>query len=314
MIRTHISRIVFAWVAIIIIVALFGDVSIAATDAGRTSADFLLIGSGARAAGMAGAYSAVSEGAITAHWNPSGLANLEHTEVALGHFAWFQDITVEQAAVAFPVGDRLTMATSITFVNYGTIEGYDLSGAATGELSAYDLAGGVSLGYFVRDDLAIGVTAKYINQRLDVYTASAFALDLGLRYELPRVSLAAVLTNIGTKLKFDEQAENLPSAVKLGVAARPLDAGLVTSLELEKRIHGDFLIRQGFELGFDDKYFLRTGYDYLPSQNGRMLATGITMGAGVKLGFAEFDYAYTPNDKSTTEDLHRFSVVFPFNR
>ena len=69
---------------------------------------------------------------------------------------------------------------------------------------------------------------------------------------------------------------------------------------------------QGIELGFDEMYFLRAGVDYLPAQDGRRLATGISAGAGLRLKFAEFDYAFTPNDKSTCEDLHRFTITFLF--
>ena len=58
-----------------------------------------------------------------------------------------------------------------------------LGSSEAGKVGEFEghLAGGISVGYLLRDDLAIGATAKYVNQRLDVYTASAFALDLGLK-------------------------------------------------------------------------------------------------------------------------------------
>jgi len=88
-------RIILGWVLLIIVVALIGKVSVAASNAGRTAADFLLIGVGARAAGMGGAYTVVSEGALASYWNPAGLSDVEGGEVVLGHFSWFQDITME---------------------------------------------------------------------------------------------------------------------------------------------------------------------------------------------------------------------------
>jgi hypothetical protein len=48
----------------------------------------------------------------------------------------------------------------------------------------------------------------------------------------------------------------------------------------------------------------------MPAQDGRRLATGMSAGAGLRLDFAEIDYAFTPNDKSTSEDLHRFTLTF----
>jgi len=293
-----------------LVAALLGDVSVAASDVGRTSADFLQIGVGARAAGMGGAYTAISEGAIASYWNPAGLAGLQGTEISFGHFSWYQDITVEQGNFAFALNDRMTMGASVTYVNYGTVEGYDASGAATGDLTVYDMTGGLSMGYQVSDAFSIGVTGKYITQKLDEYSASAFAADLGVKYRFSRVTLAAAVTNVGSKMTFDQEAENLPGAVRFGVAVRPFDAPVETSLDFEQRFYGDFLLRQGIELGFGDQYHLRTGYNYLPSQDGRSAATSIAVGAGVSFDFADFDYAYTPDDKATAEDLHRFSIVF----
>ena len=70
--------------------------------------------------------------------------------------------------------------------------------------------------------------------------------------------------------------------------------------------------RQGLELGFSERYFLRTGYDYMPGQNERWLATRISVGGGLRLDAAAIDYSFTPNDKSTTEDIHRFTVSYSF--
>ena len=52
----------------------------------------------------------------------------------------------------------------------------------------------------------------------------------------------------------------------------------------------------------------------MPAQTGRWMATGISLGAGIRFDFAEIDYAFTPNDKSTSEDLHRFTLTFKFSQ
>lgn len=314
MIKRSLLRIILVRIIVAVVLAIFGEVTIAATNVGRTAADFLLIGQGARAAGLGGAFTAVSTGATAAYWNPAGLAAMDNGQVALGHFSWFQDISVEQASLGFPVSDGLVAAVSITYVNYGTIEGYDISGNSTGQIAAYDWSGGVSLGYSLTESLALGLTGKYINQRLDDLSASAFAADIGLKYDAEAFTLAATVANLGSKLTFDQVPESLPATVRLGLALQPFSGAVGTSLEFEKRFQGDFVIRQGIELGFSERYFLRTGYDYLPAQDGRWLATGLSLGAGARFDFAEFDYAFTPNDKSTTEDLHRFTVTFLFSR
>jgi len=309
MIKYSLTRLILVWIALIIFAALVGDVAVAGSDVGRTSADFLQIGQGARAAGFGGAYTAVSDGAVSAYWNPAGLAGLERTEVSLGHFSWFQDITVEQASFALPLDVGPVLAASITYVNYGTIDGYDAAGVPTGELTAYDWVGGISVGYPVTEALSVGLTGKFVNQRLDEYTASTFAADLAFKYRLAGFAVGGAITNIGGKMTFDTESEDLPSAARLGVAAMPFDGALIASLDVEQRFQGDLIVRQGCEFGFQERYFLRAGYDYLPGQDGQGLSTAISFGGGLKFDFADIDYAYTPNDKSTSEDLHRFSVI-----
>jgi len=305
-------RILLVWIVLLAIAALFGEVTLAETNVGRTAADFLLIGHGARAAGLGGAYTAVSDEATAAYWNPAGLSALNGTRVSLGHFAWFQDITVEQISLGTPIGDRFSAAVSATYLNYGSIPGYDIDGQPDGDIVAYDWAGGLSLAMALSESVAVGVSGKYVNQRLDDQSASAYAADIGFRYNAESFAVGLTVSNLGSRLQFDHVAEKLPAAARIGLLLRPFATDVATSLEFEKRLHGDFFVRQGLELGFSDMYYLRAGYDYLTAQQGRQLAMGMSLGGGVRLDFAEFDYAFTPNDKSTSEDLHRFTLTFLF--
>ena len=70
MMKKTVWKITLIWLVTVACLCLFGSVTLAETNAGRTSADFLQIGHGARAAGLGGAYTAVAEGAISAYWNP----------------------------------------------------------------------------------------------------------------------------------------------------------------------------------------------------------------------------------------------------
>jgi len=299
--------------AILSVAFLFGGDGVSgATDVGRTAADFLMIGHGARAAALGGAYTAMASGPTAAYWNPAGLADLDQTGLSVGHFAWLQDIKVEQFSLGKPLGDRFSTALSATYVNYGQIDGYDVDGNAAGDLVAYDWVGGLSIGVGLTESFSVGMTGKYVNQRLDDISASAFAADFGVHYRAESFALGAAVVNVGSKMTFDQTAEKLPAALRVGVMVRPFSEALVTSLEVEQRFYGDLYVRQGLELGFSDQYFLRAGYDYLPAQDGRWLATGITLGAGLHLGMVEADYAFTPNDHSTSEDLHRFTLTFLF--
>jgi len=310
--RKTINRIVISWIIIILIVAFFGKVTIAASDGGRTSADFLQIGLGADAAGMGGAYTAVSTGAISTYWNPAGLAGMDGHQVALGHFSWLQDINLEHGSFAYSLDNGTVLAASMTFLSYGKIEGYDADGYSTGDLNAYDWAGGLSAGYTINENLSIGITGKVINQKLDEVSASAFAADFGVRCQMEKVTFALVMSNFGTKLKFEDTEEKLPATARIGIAASPFNNSFVTALEFEKKINGRSILRYGVELNFEDQYFIRSGYKYYTDQTDDN-SMSLSIGAGVRFKMAKIDYAYTLKDKLSDEDIHRFSLVFFLN-
>ena len=308
--KRTIDKLIFAWIILIIIAALVGNVSVAATNGGRTAADFLQIGVGARAAAMGGAYTSLSTGADAAYWNPAALASQSHYEISFSHFSWYQDLNLEHGSAVAQLNERFSIGASVTYLGYGEIDGYDVDGNYVGGISSYDWAGGLSLGYRVSDHLALGVTGKYINQRLDEYSGTAFAGDVGIRYQLDRVTVAAAATNIGSGLQFVSVEEDLPAAARFGVAVRPFAADFQTALEIEKAFKGDAVIRHGMELGFENRYFLRTGYNIFLADETHAFSEGMSFGAGLRFGVAQLDYAYSLRDQYSSEDLHRFSLTF----
>ncbi len=281
------------------------------SDGGRAAADFLRIGYGARAAGMGGAFTAVSEGAEAVYWNPAAVVGMDSFgEVALGHFVWYQDISVEHGAAAFSLGDDLTLGAAIAFLDYGTIAGYADDGSATNDLiSAYDISGCVTLSAQITDQLSAGVSAKLVNQKLDDISGSGAAFDAGLKFTAGDFDLAAVVANVGPALEFDGTREPLPAVARLGLAWNASDLALLT-LDFEKPERGDITFRQGIELDFSGQYFLRAGLRVAPESPVAGLSASASFGGGLRLGGTEINYAFTPSDQFSSSLLHRFSVVF----
>lgn len=109
MVRVRIKWITVGWLLLVAALALLGDISVAATGTGSTAANFLNIGPGARAAGMGGAFTAVSEGALATYWNPAGLSTAEGGEIALGHFSWYGSSSLQNASAAFKLDDKTSI-------------------------------------------------------------------------------------------------------------------------------------------------------------------------------------------------------------
>ena len=314
MYRRTLKRIGLGLVILIVLTAFVGRITIAASNNGLTAANFLAIGMGAGASAMGDANTASSHGSSAAYWNPAGLAGLEKAEIMLSHFSWFQDTKLEHGVIAFPLGEKVTLATSITYLGYGQIRGYDLSGEYTGELSSYDLAGGVSLGFRATGNLSVGVTVKYVSQRMADVNGSTFAGDFGVKYRFRWITVAGVISNVGPEVQFQKSREKLPTSSRIGFALSPFGSQFVTTFELDKRRYGRLALHQGAEYVISDQYFVRAGYTYSTDQEIRSFGSGVSLGGGVRMGSVTLDYAFTPKDNYTSDNLHRFSVSYIIGR
>src|SRR4029077_8166750 len=102
---------------------------------------------------------------------------------------------------------------SIQYLGTGDINGMDDTGAQTGTFSSYYAAYNLSYGRSLNEKLSLGVTGKLIQGKLADVSASAYAADLGAMYRFDRnLTLAASLTNLGSKLKFLSEGDALPMA------------------------------------------------------------------------------------------------------
>lgn len=309
MTKVHLGRIIIGWLVLIGLLAFLGDVSVAASNAGRAAANFLTVPVGARPAGLGGAYVAVSDDNLAAWYNPAGLAVSTNSEVSFGHVQWFQDVTMHHGGGAFRLDDNTSLAANILYVDYGKIDGFDINGASTGELEANDLAAAISIGRRFGDYLSIGVTGKYVGQRLADVSASAFAGDIGLRADFGTVTVGATLANLGTTIKFEEVEEKLPTTIRAGAGVRFLERSLLLTADYENQVYGNAVIHNGAEFNLDQRYFIRAGYFTSPESNS-YIGSGLTFGAGALLGSIKLDYAYSGSESVGSADLHRFSVSY----
>jgi hypothetical protein len=311
MVEKYIFRILFAWVLLIAICALVGDIAVAESNNARATADFLNIGVSARAAGMGGAYTSIADDASAAYWNPSGLTSIDRPQLIISHFAWYQDISYEYMAIALPVGEKYSLSIGASYLNYGTIAGYDAYDNPTGDVGGtYDMSGGLSVGYRVSERLSAGLTAKYIILSLDNNKAGAVAADFGLQYSISNYVFGLALSNVGQDIKFQDEAEKLPTSVKAGVSAYLFGATVLASMELEDQFYGDMIFKNGVEFNHLQKYFLRGGLSFLSSRAVDDYTPSYSLGAGAIFGPSQFDYTFSPSESYNSESIHRFSISF----
>ena len=124
------------WSALIIgILILTLDLISYANGPGTTTASFLKIGVGARAAAMGEAFSAVASDGTSLYWNPAGLTQLKTKEISATYNSWFEEIKQGYLSLTF-LSSRGTMGLGINYVDMGKLEGRDVEGNPTGDFTA----------------------------------------------------------------------------------------------------------------------------------------------------------------------------------
>ena len=285
----------------------------AVPDGGSNSGEFLRLGSGGRVPAPGDAMTGGAEGVASLHYNPAGLAWTDHQEVSALYQKLVLGINRGEMSFVRPYGERYGFGFGISYLDYGTIErttisraGAFVTGTAAGEFGAQDLAANFSVGGR-SGQLAWGVTGKFISSTIDEISSVAGAFDAGAQWRLPNhpFSVGAVIKNIGTGLKFDQDVENLPKVFRVGASAKFFDKKLGLYADAEKVNNEEVTTMVGAEVLLFDLVSLRAGYD------GRIdVDKGLTLGLGVETKKYEFNYAYVPfGDFGTT---HRLGMVYHF--
>ncbi|MBA3065125.1 PorV/PorQ family protein [bacterium] len=280
---------------------------------GTTAANFLKIGVGARNIGMGEAAVAVTDDINSVYWNPAGLAHIVQPVFTFAHTQWFQDIQYEQIGFAkqYNTGrdiggfSKLSLGVNIFRLSVKKFEGRSATDDKIGSVGASDTAFVISGASDLRtfksfpsksgSELYGGVNLKYISQQLYTYSASAFALDLGLQwYEASKIvkkgwRAGVNIQNLGTKIKFDEVAGSLPMNTKLGVGYRYILAGDPVTFDMDFNMPNDedSYVCTGVEYLVKDLLALRVGF-----RSGVDIGSGIRAGIGINAGLYSIDYAF----------------------
>src|SRR5437016_5606210 len=186
----------------------------ALASSGTEGAAFLDIPVGGGPAAMGSAYSALATNAYAPTWNPAGLGFISDTEIAGQHLSYLESMNYEYLSLVHALDQQRDSGThrglgfSAQYLGSGDITRTDVDSTGNfvnpgGTFSSHYGAYNLSYGQTFNDKLAVGVTGKWINAKIDDVSANAYAVDLGSLYKMnDKLSLAATLTNMGSKLTF----------------------------------------------------------------------------------------------------------------
>ena len=262
----------------------------------------LLVTPSARHAGTGDAVGAVSGDLFSLYSNPAGIAKIQYLTVGAAHNEWIADYRSEFVGLAYHPGNY---ALGIS-INYGTVDDIERrtgpSEDPEGLFDLNDLVAGLTLARAFGEKLDLGVTAKIVYEKIDVYSATGLAVDFGFQYQaMPELAIGASFSNLGSKLKLDEEEYDLPKILRAGASYRISE--LLIAADMVYPTDDDPHFHVGGEYNLSEMFYLRgglqSGYDE------KLLSFG--------LGFEEkgfnIDYAYVPF-KSDLGDTHRLSFTY----
>ena len=304
----------FKQVSILSLIMLIAVSSVAwagnGTGNGTSSAELLDIGIGCRAMALGGAFTAFSNNASGVFWNPSGLANRNNTELTLGYSNWYQDLSLNYIALATPVSRRVSFAIGVIYLNYGDFNAYSVDDQPIGSFSGHNVVGQVSMAVGVTDKLSLGLTGKWVSEKIEEATASGYALDARLRYDSGPFALGMTARNLGQGLEYEGEVSPFPTSYNAGIGFRLFNRGVNLTSEVVYPENGDISFHQGVELLYQNTIALRSGYSHSMTDESQAERNGLVMGFGLKVLTGSLDYSYEPGKDLGAVHRIEFSMSF----
>ena len=214
---------------------------VAVAGPGRTGAQILNLGGGARARALGDAFSAMSGDVTTSLWNPSGLADMPESKFRSGRKAaqasmFYTDYSAPFGEAgeglyytfisgAMPLSDVGTIGATLQMQGQGTIAvTTDSPDILREESLGTNFALTLSYADRITESLSAGISGKMIRMVLGRESGSSYAVDLGMQYLLPfdpiPTTLGVAIQNIGPGISFidENQADPLPRFLRIGTS------------------------------------------------------------------------------------------------
>lgn len=263
-------------------------------------------------------------------YNPATINVEMDNQLALNYANHLGGISYGTAAYAYTLDRRTqTFHAAVTYVNYGSFDGYDESGNSTGRFTGNETS--ISFGYSLQigfSDFYAGANLKLISSKLEQYTSLGGAFDFGLIYidESLDFNAAVVIRNIGTQFTtYAGLNEPLPLEIDLGLSQKLQNVPIRWHLTFENlqqwpiaaanpaRATTDLngnqtqekigfltnIIRRtiiGLELFPEKGFNIRAGYSFRRAEELRIIEqrnfSGLSFGIGLKFNNLRFSYTH----------------------
>jgi hypothetical protein len=278
--------------------------------------------------------------------NPA-LINFDmHNKMSVNYMNYFADVNYGTASYAYDVGRRTQIIqVGVTFIDYGSFEGFDETGNSTSKFGGSEAA--LSVGYsrrIGRSDYYVGANLKFISSSLEQYSSFAGAADVGVSYIYPEWDLiiSGVVRNFGTQFKaFNEVRESMPFEVVLGISQKLKKAPIRWHVTLENLQQWNLAFRNtardtedltgnvttddpsfinnalrhtilGAELFPEGGFSIQLGYNFRRGEELRIqdqrAFSGLTGGVSIKFNKLRFSYSYARFNRAASSSFFGLNI------
>jgi len=304
----------YVWRILALVVMMTAMSGALRAQAGRSGMAFLKLGVSGRAVSMGDAMSASVVGGAATHYNPAGVFDAGEglAQILLMHKEWIQDVRSQFLGASVQLSDESAFGFSINTASVADIPIRTRPGTAVETFSSRDFAMGLTYARGFSDDVKIGVTVKYLFEKIFVDEANGFAFDLGAQYMTPVENLrfGLAIANLGSTNNLRNESIKLPSLLRAGPAytfeVESMTSHVMLATDLlyifpEKKSY----LNVGGEWLFNDVVAARAGYQV--GSEARHFTTGI----GVEYGMFTLDYGFVPLTANLGSG-HTFSLTLNF--
>lgn len=293
--------------------------------AGISTAQFLKIGVGGRAASMGDAFVAVSNDVSALYWNPAGLSQFENNQIIFSHNIWLVDINHDFLGAVYHLDYDNTFGVSFTSLSMDKMKvTTEFSPFGTGEYFGFsDIALAVSYSRKMTEQFSFGGTIRYIEETLDKLKMRGVMIDLGTYYwtGLGTSRFAVTVSNFGNDLapdgevvlvgnrsKSDWQSFSPPTIFRIGFALEPYqdDINRITaSIQLNHPNDNSENFAIGTEYSYNNMFYVRGGYKFNVEEQNYSFGAGVSL--PLTIANVSVDYAFS--NFTRLGSSHRFSLI-----
>jgi len=279
--------------------------------------EFLRNEVGARPAALAGAFVGIEGDLNSIFYNPAGISTIRYKVGTITYTDHLLDINAGVLGYAQPIFNKGVIGIGINYINYGEFEGRDEYSNETGTFGAYDYSIILSYADEIFKNVKTGISGKFINSKIENYSANAFAFDLGVIYRIEKydLNIGFSFMNVGSTTKaFINTKESLPSHIKGGVSKKLAHLPVILCGEIRMFDDSKFQYLGGGEIIFNEKIKGRLGYN----SSGRDQHFGITddtyAGFSAGLGFVwnRFYLDYSFSSMGGIGNQNKFTITREF--